>query len=150
MGSNYMAVLHRVVCKDLWDLEEDRQVLEVMVRHRIVGLVVLVRQRRRINRILGKMLEYQLVAVHPYKDKDQLKTKVKGKVGRALRAKPFTATDSGTVLGDQAVEALYLKQAVIISKAGLRVTLDILRAEVSQIFTDTSQGSNRLIGSSLN
>lgn len=43
-----------------------------------------------------------------------------------------------------------LKQAVIISKVGLRVTLDILRAEVSQIFTDTSQGSNRLIGSSLN
>lgn len=105
MGSNYMAVLHRVGCKDLWDLE-DRQVLEVLVRHRIVGLVVLVRQRRRINRMLGRMSEYQLVVVHPYKDKDQLKIKVKYKVGRALRAKAFTATDSGTVLGDQLVEAL--------------------------------------------
>ena len=106
MGSNYMAVLRRVVCKDLWDLEEDRRVLE-LVRHRIVGLVVLVRQRRRINRMLGKMSEYQLVAVHLYKDKGQLKTKVKYKVGRALKAKTFTATDSGTVLGgDQVVEAL--------------------------------------------
>jgi len=102
-----MGVLRRVVCKDLWDLEEDRRVLEALVRHRIVGLVVLVRQRLRINRMLGKMSEYQLVAVHLYKDKDQLKTKVKDKVGRALQAKTFTATDSGTVLGeDQVVEAL--------------------------------------------
>jgi len=147
MGSNYMAVLHRVVCKDLWDLE-DRQVLEVLSRHRIVGLVVLVRQRQRINRILGRMLVYQLVAVHPHKVKDKLKTKV-NQVGRALRVKAFTATDSVTVLGDQVVE-VDLKQAVITSKAGLRVTLDILRVEMSQIFTHTSQGSNRLIGSSLN
>lgn len=149
MGSNYMAVLHRVVCKDLWDLE-DSQVLEVLVRHRIVGLVVLVRQRWRINRILGRMSVYQLVAVHPYKVKDKLKTKV-NQVGRALRVKAFTATDSVTVVRDQVVEALEvdLKQAVITSKAGLRATLDILRAEVSRIFTDTSQGSNRLIGSSL-
>jgi len=106
MGSNYMAVLHRVVCKDLWDLEDRQVVLEVVGRHRIVGLVVLVRQRRRINRMLGRMSEYQLVAVHPYKVKDPLKTKVRDKVGRALRAKVFTATDSGTVLGDQVLEAL--------------------------------------------
>jgi len=105
MGNNYMAVLHRVVYKDLWDLE-DRQVLVVLVRHRIVGLVVLVRQRRRINLMLGRMSEYQLVEVHPYKDKDQLKTRVKDKVGRAFRAKAFTATDSGTVLGADQVEAL--------------------------------------------
>ena len=151
MGSNYMAVLHRVACKDLWDLE-DRQVLEVLVQHRIVGLVVLIRQRRRINRMLGRMSVYQLAAVHLYKDKDKLKAKVKDQVGRALRAKAFMATDSGTVLVDQVVEALGvdLKQAAIISKPGLRVTLDILRAEVRQIFTDTSQGSNRLIGNSLN
>lgn len=105
MGSNYMAALHRVVCKDLWDLE-DRQVLEVLVRHRIVVLVVLVRQRRRINRMLGRMSEYQLVAVHPYKVKGQLKTKVRDKVAKVLRAKVFTATDSETVLRDQALEAL--------------------------------------------
>jgi hypothetical protein len=107
MGSNYMAVLRRVVCKDLRDLEEDRRLLEALVRHRIVGLVVLVRQRRCINRMLGKMSEYQLVAVHLYKDKGQLKTKVKDKVGRALKAKTSTATDLGTVLGgDQVVDAL--------------------------------------------
>jgi hypothetical protein len=106
MGSNYMGVLHKVVCKDLWDLE-DRQVLEVLVRHRIVDLVVLVRQRRRINRMLERMSVYQLVAVHLYKDQDKLKAKFKDKVGRAaLRAKAFTATDSGTVLVDQVVEAL--------------------------------------------
>lgn len=107
MGSNYMAVLHRVVCRDLWDLE-DRQVLEVQVQHRIVGLVVLlIRQTWRINPMLGRMSEYQLVAVHPYKDKDQLKTKAKDKVRKSLRAKAFTATDSGTVLrGDRLVEAL--------------------------------------------
>jgi hypothetical protein len=53
------------------------------------------------------MWEYQLVAVHPYKDKDQLKTKAKDKVGKALRAKTFTAADSGTVLReDRLVEAL--------------------------------------------
>ena len=103
-----MEVLHKVVCKDLWDLEEDRQVLEVLVvRHRIVDLVVLVRQKRRINRMRGRMLVYQLVAVHLYKDKDQLKAKDKDKVGRAaLRGKAFTATDSGTVLGDRVVEVL--------------------------------------------
>ena len=105
MGSNYMAVLHRVVCKALWDLE-DRQLL-ALVRHRTVGLVVLVRQRRHISRMLERMSEYQLVAVHQFKVKDQLKTKVRdNKVGRALRAKVFTATDSGTVLGDQVLEAL--------------------------------------------
>ena len=99
-----MGVLHKAVCKDLWDLE-DRQVLEVLDRHRIVDLVVLVRQRRRINRMLGRMSVYQLVAVHLYKDK--LKPKDKDKVGRVLRAKVFTAIDLGTVLGgDQVVEAL--------------------------------------------
>lgn len=101
-----MAVLHRVVCRDLWDLE-DRLLLEVLVQHRIVGLVVLIRQTWRINPMLGRMSEYQLVAVHPYKDQDQLKTKAKDKVGKSLRAKAFTATDSGTVLrGDRLVEAL--------------------------------------------
>jgi len=103
-----MGVLHKVVCKGLWDLEEeDRQVLEELDRHRTVGLVVPVRPRRRINRMLGRMSVYQLVGVHPYKDKYNLKLKHKDKVGRAcLRVKAFTATDLGMELGDRVVEGL--------------------------------------------
>jgi len=142
MGSNYMGVLHKAVCKDLWDLE-DRQVLEVLDRHRTADLVVLVRPRRRINRMLGRMSVHQVVAVHPHKGKR--KRKDKDKVDRDLRAKVSTAIDLGMALGgEQGVEG-DLKQA---GKADRRDTLDILRAEVSRISTDTSQGSNRHIGSS--
>jgi hypothetical protein len=139
MGSNYMAL---VVCKDLWVLE-DRQVLEVLVQRRILVLVVLVRQRRRISHMLPRMLAYQLVVVHLYskadKDRAQVKAKDRVKVDRAaLKAKAFTATGLVTVLGDRVLE-VDLKQAAIISKADLRVTLDILRAEVNQTSMDTSQ-----------
>jgi len=110
MGSNYMVVWRKVACKDLWDLE-DRQVLEALVRHRIPVLVVLVRQRRRISRMLRRMSGYQLVAVHPYskvvKGKDKPKAKVRARVDRAaLKAKAFTATGSVTVSGDRVLEAL--------------------------------------------
>jgi len=152
MGSNYMAVLPKVVCKDSWDSGEDRRVLEVLDRHRMPRLVVpAVRQRRRINRMLQRMSVYPVVAVPPYSkgDKVRVKAKAKDKDQVALRGKAFTAvTGLGTVLGDQGVEAL-LKQAGTISQGDLKVTLDMLRAEVNLTFTDTSQGSSRLIGSSL-
>jgi hypothetical protein len=103
-----MVVLPKVVCKDSWDLGEDRQVLEVLERHRMLRLVVpAVRQRRRINHMLQRMSVYPLVAVHPYSkvDKGRVKAKAKDKDQVALRGKVFTAvTGLGTVLGDQGVE----------------------------------------------